>query len=110
MSENRNSVDGKRITNPSAGDLTRQEPGDFAWEFDFTHFEHGAREMDEIQILYICLPGNEQWAPIRVKRGESPGDRIWGWDGNLDKPTIKPSIWEKGIWHGHMIAGRLISA
>lgn len=44
-----------------------------------------------------------------VHRGEPGGDRIWGWDGNEERPTLKPSLKYEGHWHGHLNAGRLQS-
>lgn len=111
MSESRESFDGRRIRNPSEVAHGTQRPGDFAWEHDFTHFEHGAKETDETLTLYICMPGGREangsagWTPIHVRRGPPPTDRVWGWDGNLDKPTLQPSIHQPGCWHGHLQAG-----
>lgn len=34
----------------------------------------------------------------------------WLWDGNRESPTITPSIDIKGIWHGWLTAGKLITA
>jgi hypothetical protein len=110
--ENTESVDGRRIKDPSAlqAEGKGTVPGDFAWEFDFTHFAHGAKETDPELTLYIHLPGERgHWAPISVKRGPAGGNRVWGWDGNLDAPTITPSIHHPGIWHGYMTAGQLKS-
>lgn len=107
---NTESVDGRRITDPSSlMGGGGQKPGDFAWEFDFTHFDHGAKPTDERLTLYFCLPGQTQWSPIHVQRGQ-PGDAAtWGWDGNFDKPTVTPSVLQNGEWHGHLQAGRFNS-
>lgn len=108
--ENRDSVAGRRIKDPSATHLMKQEPGDFAWEFDFTHFDHGAKETDQVLTVYVRLPGELRWSPLHVTRGGVPTThRVWGWDGNLDKPTFEPSIHHPGVWHGYMRAGRLES-
>lgn len=39
---------------------------------------------------------------IPIVKGPCPGTGHgpWGWDGNYDSPTITPSIWNKGYWHG----------
>lgn len=110
MSENRDSVDARRIPSPAYREPGSVNPGDFAWEFDFTHFEHGAKETDLDLTLYICLPGERMWSPIHVRRGPTPAsDRVWGWDGNFDKPTVTPSIHHPGLWHGYLTAGRFQS-
>lgn len=33
----------------------------------------------------------------------------WEWDGNVDKPTLSPSIHRVGHWHGWLRAGRFES-
>ena len=71
-------------------------PGDFKWEEDFS-------------AIYICLPGDATSTCILVQRGAPGGNRVWGWDGNVEKPTLQPSINWVGCWHGHLVAGRLIS-
>lgn len=106
---NKESADARRILNPSEVNDQPRTPGDFAWEFDFTHFDHGAKETDERLTFYFCLPGEIRWTPIHVKRGAPGGDRVWGWDGNLDKPTVEPSIHWVGHWHGFLRAGRFVS-
>jgi hypothetical protein len=109
MAENRESVDGRRILKPSEVANGEQRPGDFAWEFDFTHFDHGAKATDPHLTLYFCLPGEIRWSPIHVVRGNPGGNRVWGWDGNLDKPTCLPSIHWVDHWHGWLRAGRFVS-
>ncbi len=106
---NTESVDGRRIKDPSAIANGEQTPGDFAWEFDFTHFEHGAKETDERLTFYMCLPGERRWVPIHVRRGAPGDDKTWGWDGNLDRPTMTPSILNPDEWHGYLRSGRFES-
>lgn len=110
MSENRESVPARRIKIPSDC-IESQQPGDFAWEFDFTHFDHGAAATDARLTLYICLPGEIRWWPIHVARPGAgiAGNRIWQWDGNFDQPTLTPSIHAVGAWHGYFTAGFLRS-
>ena len=51
---------------------------------------------------------------LPVLKGDDPGTSgAWGWDGNLDHPTLTPSInseggsgvWQK--WHGYLRGGKL---
>jgi hypothetical protein len=112
MPENTDSVIARRVKDPTALQDSAEgtRPGDFAWEFDFTHFPHGAAETDAVLTCYIHLPGDRsRWAPIHVQRGPAPTTHVWGWDGNLDRPTFTPSIHHPGFWHGHMVAGQLLS-
>ena len=39
----------------------------------------------------------------------APGDKS-GWDGNLDSPTLSPSILVPGEWHGFLEQGTLRDA
>jgi hypothetical protein len=95
---NKESVDLRRVPNPLPADHV-ERPGDFSW---------GA-EYEGKRCLYICLPGDARMDAIRVQRGAPGGDRVWGWDGNEEKPTITPSIHSVGSWHGWLRAGRLES-
>ncbi len=84
-----------------------ERPGDFFWQ------EEGGRPV----AIVIRLPGNAggSVAPIPIT-----GDYAWGWDGNLERPTLTPSIWRNkrhpneeqdhpNEWHGWLRAGRLES-
>ncbi len=73
-----------------------EQVGDFCFD---EHCEH----------VYIWLPGVSGPDAIRIQRGPAGGPRVWGWDGNEDKPTLTPSIHALGQWHGFMTAGRLRS-
>lgn len=33
----------------------------------------------------------------------------WEWDGNEEKPTLKPSVHTRGHWHGWIKNGRMVS-
>lgn len=73
-----------------------EKPGDFCFDRDF-------------ETLYIWLPGMKGPDSLRIQKGEPGGVRIWGWDGNEEKPTIKPSIHALGEWHGFLQNGKLVS-
>lgn len=99
MSENKESCDCVRVPNPLPEDF-EVKPGHFSWDTDF---KEGHR------YLYLCLPGESQMTAIEVRLGGPGGDRVWGWDGNEDKPTVEPSIHWVGHWHGFLRQGRLES-
>ena len=82
-------------------------PGDFAWDFDSEQL--GGDRNKPTHHLYLCLPGEKRLTAIQVQRGQPGGSRVWGWDGNEDKPTIMPSLHAQGIWHGWLRAGQLVS-
>lgn len=73
-----------------------KQVGDFAFDDEFRH-------------IYIWLPGVSGPDCLQIRKGEPDGPRIWGWDGNEEKPTLKPSINSPGQWHGFLTAGKLIS-
>lgn len=85
------SIDARNI---GAGDM--KGPGDFSFDEDREH-------------IYIWLPGRTAPDCLRIQLGAPGGDRVWGWDGNEQAPTITPSIHDVGFWHGFLTAGKLIS-
>lgn len=46
---------------------------------------------------------------LRPVRSGAPAHPSWKWDGNEDKPTLKPSVHQVGGWHGWITAGRMVS-
>jgi hypothetical protein len=73
-----------------------EKPGDFRFD-------------DSFAWIYIWLPGSCSPDAVQIQRGAPGGQRIWGWDGNTDKPTLTPSILAPGQWHGWLLVGRLVS-
>lgn len=57
------------------------------------------------------LPGHPEFASIPVRDHGTPAqDRVWDFDGNMDAPTLTPSIKQIGgdgreVCHGHIIEG-----
>jgi hypothetical protein len=68
-------------------------------------FENGQR------VMWHKLPdGNAGLLvlrPIVARANESRPS--WEWDGNADKPTLKPSVHLPGRWHGWFKNGRMES-
>ncbi len=62
----------------------------------------------ELDCLYIMLPGVNYADALHIQKGEPGGERVWGWDGNEEKPTLKPSI-DNHTWHGYLTVGELKS-
>jgi|GEM_PF-4532027 hypothetical protein len=56
--------------------------------------------------LRFNQPGHHG-AYINIVKGPATGTGHgpWGWDGNYDQPTIVPSIWHQGVWHGFLVKG-----
>ena len=110
---NRDSVDCVRVDGPPHGDdwvgaEALKKPGEFFWL--------RSRE-DVVTDLLIFLPGDEggSVAPVPVILGHGAlSPTRWGWNGDLEKPTLTPSIWRnqnvgRNEWHGHLTNGRLVS-
>lgn len=73
-----------------------EHPGDFCFD-------------DEQKHIYVWLPGLEHPDCLSIQRGPPGGPRVWGWNGDADKPTLTPSILAPDQWHGHLVNGRLKS-
>ena len=91
---NNQSIDCRKVTWGEADNF--KGPGDFCFSEDFSH-------------IYVWLPGCSGQDAIAINRGAPGGPRVWGWDGNENKPTLTPSIHALGQWHGFLTAGRLCS-
>jgi hypothetical protein len=77
---NTESVDCRKVKHaqgPEDGGM--EKPGDFCFS-------------EDLNTLYIWIPGMSGPDAIRVQKGQPGGSRVWGWDGNEDKPTLTPSI------------------
>lgn len=100
---NRESIDAVHFTD---WDLAEKHgPGAFVWDVQ-----------PDRRALIFCLPGETFGRSIYVNQGPPLGEGVWGWDGNVEKPTITPSIlaWERQTerveaWHGYLSAGRFVS-
>ena len=79
-----------------ADDGGMEKPGDFCFDGSLTH-------------IYIWLPGISGPDALEIQKGAPGGPRVWGWDGDEDKPTLTPSINAQGQWHGFLRAGKLVS-
>ena len=81
------------------------QPGQF-------QFRREGEKAENVRIVYGCprRPGSSCSVPVR---GESlpNGAGPWGWDGNLENPTITPSINCVGGcgWHGFITAGKVVT-
>lgn len=61
-------------------------------------------------IIFVCPNGRRCGGLIGPVPHEKDADHqcyTWGWDGNLEKPTLTPSFNCVGGcgWHGHITAG-----
>lgn len=61
------------------------------------------------QFICPCGCGNESWLPVDREIGMGG----WRWDGNREKPTLTPSVFNTGMpckWHGWLRAGEWVPA
>lgn len=61
-------------------------------------------------LLRMACPNGKKICGVAITRGpENPETHHHGWDGNMEAPTITPSIGcdhaPRCGWHGHIIAG-----
>ncbi|MCB1516139.1 MAG: hypothetical protein KDJ19_00775 [Hyphomicrobiaceae bacterium] len=60
------------------------------------------------QFWFVCPCGCGQNAMIAVGNGYKPerkGRDTWNWNGSFEKPTLTPSVHDKGHWHGWLTDG-----
>lgn len=58
------------------------------------------------RIQFLCPCGCGILCGITVRDDLQQMTNCWGWDGNLDSPTVTPSInINDGHWHGYLING-----
>lgn len=107
MSESKDSCEMRRVDR--SWDLWNIGERPLRGDFQFVEKEGGWE-------ICMVLPAGEKGCFVRLpvnKAGETPwgADRspVWGWDGNEDKPTLTPSVWTHGYWHGFIRAGRMES-
>jgi len=55
-------------------------------------------------MIYLCPCGCGASNALRF-RPSSPEHPSWEWDGNLDAPTLLPSVHRVGHWHGWLKNG-----
>ena len=66
----------------------------------FKYFRCGERS--PAGMNYVCPCGCGALYPLHFKPEPSPS---WDWDGDREKPTLTPSVHDKGHWHGHLKQG-----
>jgi hypothetical protein len=72
---------GKGVYHHGPGGIER--PGDFGWRID----------AGTVQIALFCPRSGVCFQHVHeAPNGDSPQGRFWEWDGNWERPTIKPSI------------------
>lgn len=68
-------------------------------------------EWSSFIFICPCGCGDHRCIPIKEPINVDHGKNIWSWDGDLKRPTIKPSIRDTANckWHGWLTDGRFTS-
>lgn len=74
------------------------------WEIDHPGAFEFYREGDRYPagMIYACPCGCGTRGSLAFRPHPSPS---WEWDGNLDAPTLSPSVHHVGHWHGYLRNG-----
>ena len=114
------SCDGRRIAdNTPISELFKEPEGTFC--YGKMCMSTDMKVVEVWKTIDIVVPygtdrphGEYSIHSLRIYReGEPvPPKPKWMWDGNLDRPTLLPSILcrpDEPLWHGHMTDGRLVA-
>lgn len=99
MKYNHKPIDMVRVG--SVGDI--RNVGQFAWVID----KNGQRS------LVVAIPSLSAmgWSITTwTIDHKNHWDAQWSWDGDEDKPTLKPSLNWVNMWHGYVTKGQLVEA
>jgi hypothetical protein len=93
--------------------------------FSFSWVISGEYRYRQLWVVLPCEGGELHGLPLRFPDSNPVLQRpSWEWDGNLDRPTLKPSVltWRlrnhkepdapnnrEEVWHGFITAGRAVS-
>ena len=103
------------VADLDALDAPERQPGDAVWLSSggtgVTDTATGAPVpvREHAALAYTC-PGCNRPGAVSVR--PAPADRqSWEWDGNVELPTLKPSLHHVGCcgWHGYLTAGEFTS-
>lgn len=95
--------------------LSNAQPGDACW---LSNGGEGVTDADgnpvplrEHAALGYCCPGCGRYGAAMVGRAKEPSKHQWEWDGNVDEPTLRPSLHHVGCcgWHGFLTAGEFVA-
>lgn len=98
-------IKGRRVE--TAGDL--KTPGDFT--FQTLGYKSTTDQAIINRLNFACPNTGLPCGAILIGLKEKPSAKpSWRWDGNLDRPTLKPSINCVGGcgWHGFVIEGNFV--
>lgn len=59
--------------------------------------------------IWLAVPSTKRQAGWESARLPITGGG-WTWNGDIDKPTLSPSVHTVGVWHGWVRDGQLVEA
>lgn len=68
-------------------------------------FEVVTEPSGQRRFWFVCPGPCKSIAPIALRPVVDGSQQSWEWDGNLDAPTLTPSINHVGCWHGWLTSG-----
>lgn len=76
----------------------------------FTYFGM-TPERGPVGMYYMCPCGCESLGTLRFRTGKASDRPSWEWNGNVEKPTLNPSVNHLEAdntehWHGWLKAGK----
>jgi hypothetical protein len=66
-------------------------------------------EANRQRRLWFVCPGCHQVSAIAIRPVIDGSAASWEWDGNIENPTLTPSIHHIGCWHGWLTDGQFVS-
>lgn len=75
----------------------------------FTYYTNAKSGVDKAGMIYTCPCGCGDQGSLAFRQFAGQRDiaknRTWEWDGNVESPTLIPSINHVNHWHGHLKKG-----
>ena len=79
-----------------------REAGDFFWDL--------RNERRELAIAIPWPSGASVWCNWPISPHTTKDGNSWEWDGNVESPTLRPSLHWVGVWHGYIENGTIREA
>lgn len=73
---------------------------------DRSELPDGTTAQQVHRVAYQCRATKGAWCDLNLRgRGHDLEKRSWSWNGDVNAPTIVPSVNCKGCWHGYIREG-----
>lgn len=84
------------------------------WEDELPSYERGEFEVitepsGQCRFWFVCPGPCKSIAAIALRPVVDSSAQSWDFDGNLEAPTLNPSINHVGCWHGWLRNGEFTS-